>query len=251
MLTFIVWLSVAAPAPAHAIPVVPVSRSVESYEALVAEYEAAVTAWKTKLGEAGNREERKALRAQRPTESFAPRFAALAQSGEGRAILWQLDNFRYLGLSVREREPQRRRWYGQLFESHVESAWFGDALTQLWSDRKRIDEGDTLSGWLQLARDKNESAEIKAQARYYLAYDAVRSDDTTVRKRGFAALDSLVADLPDTAFADRARQDLFVMRDRVVGAMAIDFEAKTVDGEVFRLSDYRGKVVLLDFWGFW
>jgi cytochrome oxidase Cu insertion factor (SCO1/SenC/PrrC family) len=38
---------------------------------------------------------------------------------------------------------------------------------------------------------------------------------------------------------------------RDVGNLAPDFEAKDVEGKAFRLSDYRGKVVLLDFWGFW
>jgi len=36
-----------------------------------------------------------------------------------------------------------------------------------------------------------------------------------------------------------------------VGKTAPDFEAVDVDGAKFRLSDYRGKVVVLDFWGFW
>ena len=36
-----------------------------------------------------------------------------------------------------------------------------------------------------------------------------------------------------------------------VGAEAIDFQGQTVDGHTFRLSDYRGKVVLIDFYGFW
>jgi peroxiredoxin len=33
--------------------------------------------------------------------------------------------------------------------------------------------------------------------------------------------------------------------------MAPDFTGKTVDGFEFDLSDYKGKVVLLDFYGFW
>jgi hypothetical protein len=37
----------------------------------------------------------------------------------------------------------------------------------------------------------------------------------------------------------------------IVGCRAPDFEATDVDGVRFKLSDYRGKVVVLDFWGFW
>ncbi len=36
-----------------------------------------------------------------------------------------------------------------------------------------------------------------------------------------------------------------------VGNRAPDFEATDVTGVRFRLSDYRGKVVVVDFWGFW
>lgn len=37
----------------------------------------------------------------------------------------------------------------------------------------------------------------------------------------------------------------------VVGKVAPDFTIKDVDGKEWKLSDYRGKTVLLDFWAFW
>ena len=36
-----------------------------------------------------------------------------------------------------------------------------------------------------------------------------------------------------------------------VGCEAPEIVAKDIQGVEFKLSDYRGKVVLLDFWGFW
>ena len=36
-----------------------------------------------------------------------------------------------------------------------------------------------------------------------------------------------------------------------MGGTPADFEAQDVDNVAFKLSDYRGKVVLLDFWGNW
>jgi hypothetical protein len=36
-----------------------------------------------------------------------------------------------------------------------------------------------------------------------------------------------------------------------VGVSAPEIEANDLDGKRFKLSDYRGKVVLLDFWGNW
>jgi hypothetical protein len=36
-----------------------------------------------------------------------------------------------------------------------------------------------------------------------------------------------------------------------VGQLAREIEAEDIDGVKFKLSDYRGKVVVLDFWGHW
>jgi cytochrome oxidase Cu insertion factor (SCO1/SenC/PrrC family) len=37
----------------------------------------------------------------------------------------------------------------------------------------------------------------------------------------------------------------------VVGKLAPEIEGPDIDGVNFKLSDYRGQVVLLDFWGNW
>ena len=48
-------------------------------------------------------------------------------------------------------------------------------------------------------------------------------------------------------FAAGARHEITKLR---VGEIAPDFESTDQDGVRFKLSDYRGRVVLLDFWGF-
>jgi cytochrome oxidase Cu insertion factor (SCO1/SenC/PrrC family) len=40
-------------------------------------------------------------------------------------------------------------------------------------------------------------------------------------------------------------------RDLEIGKKAPEIEGQDVDGKKFKLSDYRGKVVVLDFWGDW
>jgi hypothetical protein len=50
--------------------------------------------------------------------------------------------------------------------------------------------------------------------------------------------------------ADRAKAELFEIRNLSVGKEAPDIEGEDQDGKRFKLSDYRGKVVLLDFWSF-
>ncbi|HKB35126.1 MAG TPA: redoxin domain-containing protein, partial [Gemmataceae bacterium] len=52
------------------------------------------------------------------------------------------------------------------------------------------------------------------------------------------------------AVAARANAELFEIRHLSVGKQAPDIEGEDQDGKRFKLSDYRGKVVLLDFWSF-
>src|SRR5207245_5784544 len=48
--------------------------------------------------------------------------------------------------------------------------------------------------------------------------------------------------------AEKAKAELFEIRHLAVGKEAQDIEGADQDGKRFKLSDYRGKVVLLDFW---
>ena len=57
--------------------------------------------------------------------------------------------------------------------------------------------------------------------------------------------------LPDgETVAVRAKAELFALRHLSVSKEAPDIEGEDQDGKRFKLSDYRGKVVLLDFWSF-
>jgi hypothetical protein len=47
---------------------------------------------------------------------------------------------------------------------------------------------------------------------------------------------------------ERAKSELFEIRQLAVGKVAQDIEGEDQDGQRFKLSDYRGKVVLLYFW---
>jgi hypothetical protein len=51
--------------------------------------------------------------------------------------------------------------------------------------------------------------------------------------------------------AERARAELFELRFLVRGKPAPEIEGEDADSKPFKLSDYRGKVVLLGFWGNW
>ena len=49
----------------------------------------------------------------------------------------------------------------------------------------------------------------------------------------------------------QAEEQLKLVKKFGVGKSAPEIAAQDTDGVDFKLSDYRGKVVLLDFWGHW
>lgn len=69
-------------------------------------------------------------------------------------------------------------------------------------------------------------------------------------------LEEVVADYGDLrigpgVLADRARADLKELRTLRPGSVAPEIEGRDLQGRPLRLSDYRGRVVVLSFWGFW
>ena len=51
--------------------------------------------------------------------------------------------------------------------------------------------------------------------------------------------------------AEAAKSSRFEILHLAIGKVAPDIEGEDGDGKKFKLSDYRGKVVVLDFWAEW
>ena len=51
--------------------------------------------------------------------------------------------------------------------------------------------------------------------------------------------------------SDLAHGTLFELRNLGLGMVVPEIEGEDIDGKKFNLSEYRGKVVVLDFWGNW
>jgi hypothetical protein len=50
---------------------------------------------------------------------------------------------------------------------------------------------------------------------------------------------------------ERADRDLFEIRSLAIGKVAPEIEGEDIQGNPLKLSDFKGKVVVLDFWGHW
>jgi hypothetical protein len=116
---------------------------------------------------------------------------------------------------------------------------------------------------------KNPNADVRVQGRYFLGrywHEQVKGD--TAQQAASAHFDQkaekLFSDLaaqhgsvkltvlkPPLTVAEAVEKDLFEIRHLALGKAAPDISGQDADGKPFRLSDYRGKVVLLDFWGQW
>jgi TolA-binding protein len=94
--------------------------------------------------------------------------------------------------------------------------------------------------------------ETKAQAvamRGGLFYDDYMGTGDIDRAKGI--FQRVIDNYPGTEAAKKAKNTIFAMDNLGVGKMAPDFTATDQDGVDFKLSDYRGKVVVVAFWGFW
>jgi hypothetical protein len=86
----------------------------------------------------------------------------------------------------------------------------------------------------------------------------LKVDPDKLSKEAESFYERIIKDFADVAYSrnnklgDEARQQLDKLRHAIlVGKQAPEIEGEDIDGKQFKLSDYRGKVVLLDFWGHW
>jgi len=53
------------------------------------------------------------------------------------------------------------------------------------------------------------------------------------------------------SLSNPAKEALFDLTKLAIGRTAMEIDGEDIDGKKFKLSDYRGKVVVIDFWGHW
>jgi hypothetical protein len=93
--------------------------------------------------------------------------------------------------------------------------------------------GQNLAGKVDELGDKPAEADkLAAEGEKYFTLAVELLKDSAVQKK-------------------QAEGDLKALRTLRVGKPAPEIKASDLDGKDFKLSDYRGKVVLLDFWGNW
>ncbi len=236
--------------------------------ALLTAYKSANDAYIAPFRDAKSDEERAKLPPLRseddPAREFLPKFEALAARARGRdagltALLWIVDHGRLVLPHGRETAV---RAIDEIAARHAQSPRLERFAEGLQFDRW-VFPRDTVVRALRTLIESNPDRSVKGAALVSLATmysggwprDPGPTDaDSDVAQREWdeadALLRSAVKDCAGTRWSDRGAA-LLRERDHLqIGMTAPDFEATDADGVTFRLSDYRGKVVVLDFWSF-
>jgi len=144
----------------------------------------------------------------------------------------------------------------KLRDDHLQSAGL-EALLERGFMLGRLLGKDAGEMMLDLVIDENRHDIVRAWAMYWKAYPVLNrrgdgaglsEDETTAAEELMMAAEKLAA---GTSLAARIAAPRFEKERLQIGMTAPDIDGVDTDGTAFKLSDYRGKVVVLDFWGFW
>ena len=248
---------------------------------LTAEFERRSLEFSRKLRQA-KPEEREALREQMPSApKLVPLMQAIAEKypetdAEFTALFWVAQ--RNMGT------PEFDAAFDTLLAHHAANPKLGPLVMSLGRQRpspsidakfKAILENPAASKELQglthytqltyekmLARVKEmlNNPEELAQVKGMLGEEGVeylKNFQPETEEEMLAKLEKLASEYadveirPGTTLGKMLEGEIFEIKFLSIGKTAPDIDGEDIDGVAFKLSDYRGKVVVVDFWGDW
>ena len=240
------------------------SEAKAAYDQLFAEFDAALTDWSAKrqaviktaeykkLVKERNREEsRKLLAAVEAVDydAFRERFLEGAEqyAGTDGAVPF----LSWVTLKGRDQDASRNA-LAILVGEHAESAELIELASMLPRMSRRLGQeqtDDAIAILLELNPNKMVKAHlINGQAQLVLRNRKASAED---RQAAIADLRKVVEMAEGTDLALSAAPAIFQEERLQIGMEVPDIIGEDLDGVPFKLSDYRGKVVVLDFWGDW
>ncbi|MEZ5976706.1 MAG: hypothetical protein R3F34_00580 [Planctomycetota bacterium] len=239
-----------------------------AYEAIRAAYDAELDRYTTAVNElyaseewaaankARDREKMDALRAALPAvdgEAYARRFldaAARYEGDAGQALFYRgvIDTTKSGELLTSAYESLLSKHAGSesAFAATLDLSWRGGGLAE-----------ETFAGLVERTLASDAPAAVKANVLYarasVLARSAGKPEDMTPEQK--AAYDADMARVveiaPDSIVAYRVQGPTFEKERLQVGMTAPNIVGTDVFGNAMSLEQFRGKVVVLDFWGDW
>jgi hypothetical protein len=252
-------LALGASAPAHpeaatarpdVAPPVAQDQAKQDFDNLEFEFDQASTAWSKAYREASTAEdttEVSRLLQARPEKDFARRFyeAGLKHEGTEGAFpffAWVCNNASTDKSAIKESvmilafdytSDPRMATVAESIANH------GSALGEA--------QGEVIEHLIA----ESTVPEVQAAALFARVQVSTYSSDEAAKKSVLADCKRILELSQDEDRRARASGILFEAERLQVGMVAPDIEGADLDGVPFKLSDYRGKVVMLDFWGDW
>ena len=183
---------------------------------------------------------------------FAPRFLELAKAHPKDPVAFEALSWIVTGAS-RFGGNDAGEALDLMAQNHIADERLGVTCERLRNSR--IPEAIPF---LETVLEKSPHRAVQGLACYSLATQlkktAARVPENKARAKGL--LERILADFADVttrrgALGPMVKAELFAADNLVVGKVAPDIVGEDLDGVKFKLSDYRGKVVVLDFWGNW
>ncbi len=226
----------------------------EQFEALIGELQTGRTETFKALGNAKTAEEKDKIQAEfkKSLSAMVPRMLDLAEKNpkeeiSGEALLFVV--------SIASPGPQQDKAITLLLKNHEQR------VPQACMMLAQSGNPQAQVFLTAILNNKDASNKAKAFATLGMAFMAKRRLDEAEPKSADAVkfsketedlFEQILAKYKDVKEAVAAAEgELFVMRNLAIGKVAPDIEGADSDGKKFKLSDYRGKVVVLDFWALW
>jgi hypothetical protein len=152
-----------------------------------------------------------------------------------------------------------------LMADHMTSPEFAQATAMIGRQSRKLGEA-RVRELLDQILAKNADGDVQAQAylaRANLAIESVKKkkqpegadnlpvDPKTAQEAAIADLNKGIAKAKDAKLKGRLEGSLYEQQHLQPGMKSPDIVGNDLEGSPFKLSDYKGKVVLLDFWGDW
>ncbi len=232
----------------------PSLRADEEYDRLSKDFYEARLAYYGQLRQAKPDETRPAD----PADAFLPKFRAYAEAHAGKpeaipALAWILESTRPAGGT--EELSADAKWALEQLMGHAADPAIRGSLGALrsgaywWGSKPLTPLFEKIYG-------TNPDADTRAEALYgrgRALYEDERDPDgrDARRKDALALLHAVTKLFPDSKAAGWAGPYIFEAERLQIGMTAPDFAGEDEHGKPIRLADFRGRVVVIDFWGFW
>jgi len=244
----------------------PAQEGASSYEVLVAEHQAARAAFSAALRQlvaaddyqaavaSRDREAMVALRSAVPrvdTAAFVHRFEEGARQHAGTDAA--IDYLVWIVLNGRGQREQARAAAATILADHIDSQKLLSLAEKIRTARTTLGL-DGAADFGAAIIEASPHAQVKAWILYWRYHNAQRNRAATEADKAQAAQDLAAAENlaePGSKLAMRIDGPRFEQARLQIGMAAPDIAGEDLDGVAFKLSDYRGKVVVLDFWGDW